>query len=232
MPASNVLASDNQYATASHCDCCDQNTQCLFVTSFGFSIPLTATINGIVAEVEKRSSANGQMQDNPVMILKNGMETGTTHALPGNWGYTDQYYTYGNSTDLWGATWAPSDINNSGFGLGFASISYTCFGNNQPVTSYIDHVRNTVYYTDMSTGISSSQTNGEFTVHPTAQDQFTLQLPSGMYSGNIFVMDVTGKCLLEKNIAAGERLTIPCRGLLLFRLSDEKTFYYKKIINN
>ncbi|MCC7301744.1 MAG: hypothetical protein IT233_03785 [Bacteroidia bacterium] len=198
-PATNVMSSDNVYATASHCDCCDQNTQCLFATNFGFSIPLSATINGIVAEVEKRSGPNGQMQDNPVMILKNGTETGTSHSLPGNWGYTDQYYTYGSSTDLWGATWSPADINNSGFGLGFASISYTCFGNNQPLVSYIDHVRITIHYTDLSTGIHSSQSSDEIRAGAD-RDGFFVYLPAeGIIK--LVITDLSGRQRMQQDIS-------------------------------
>lgn len=156
-PTNNIFLSDNQYATASHCDCCDQHTQCLFATGFGFNIPLTATINGVVVEIEKRASPNANIQDNGLKLVKNNVELGTDHASTAAWGMSDQYYSYGSATDLWGSTWTPAEINASGFGVGLAVISYTCFGNGPAATSYIDHIRITVHYTDISTGTIGAQ---------------------------------------------------------------------------
>src|SRR5215217_416136 len=56
LPAENVFESDDQYATASHCDCCDANTRCFESRGFGFTVPSTATIDGIVVEIEKKAT--------------------------------------------------------------------------------------------------------------------------------------------------------------------------------
>src|SRR5687768_2078113 len=69
LPALNINGSDNVYATASHCDCCDQNTRCLEATNYMFNIPATATIDGILVEIEKRASFNSMVQDNGVRII-------------------------------------------------------------------------------------------------------------------------------------------------------------------
>lgn len=143
-PSVETLKSDDVYAVANHCACCDANTSCLRVDSFGFSIPAAATITGIIVEIEKRASAGSNIQDNGLRLLKNGVETGSNGAQSGTpWPYTDTYVTYGSCTDLWGTTWTPADINSGGFGLFFANIDYTCGG---ITTSYIDHIRVTVCY--------------------------------------------------------------------------------------
>jgi len=143
-PSVETLKSDNVYATANHCACCDANTSCLRVDSFGFSIPASATITGIIVEIEKRASAGSNIQDNGLRLLKNGVETGSNGAQYGTpWPYTDTYVTYGSCTDLWGTSWTPAEINSGGFGLFFANIDYTCGG---VTTSYIDHIRITVCY--------------------------------------------------------------------------------------
>jgi len=37
------------------------------------------------------------------------------------WSESDEYVSYGSSTDLWSETWTPSDINDSDFGIAFSS---------------------------------------------------------------------------------------------------------------
>lgn len=201
LPVANAFASDNAYATASHCDCCDMNTRCFQTEGFGFTIPLTAVIDGIRVEVEKKTSSNSTVNDNGVKLLKAGNVVGTDHALSANWPYSDAYSVYGSATDLWGTTWLPADINASNFGLAFASISYTCFGNGVPVVSSIDHVRITIYYTDITTGFSNSlsQNAGQLTVSPNPSDNGNVGIGLPISANEIFfsVMDVTGKVLFQ-----------------------------------
>lgn len=143
-PATNVASSNNVYASATHCSCCDANTNCLQLTNFGFTIPSTAVITGIKVDIERRAPVGSQVQDNGLRLLKAGVEVGNNLAVFGlNWISTDAYASYGGCNNLWGATWTPADINASNFGLVFASINYSCSGN---VTSLIDHVRVTVCY--------------------------------------------------------------------------------------
>lgn len=165
-PAANVTASDNVYATAVHCNCCDQNTQCLTVTDFGFTIPAGAAIDGIVLEVEKKRSAGtgGIVEDNGLQIMKGGVLTGPNKSQYGvDWPLTDTYVSYGGSTDLWGTTWTPADISASDFGVSLASISYIC---GATITTSIDHVRMTVYYST-ATGVShKTEMYGSLNVFP------------------------------------------------------------------
>src|SRR6185295_6047583 len=84
LPAENAFASDDQYATVSHCDCCDANTKCFQTSGYGFNIPLSATINGIVVEVERKASSGSMIQDNGVELLKAGVVTGVSYATAAN----------------------------------------------------------------------------------------------------------------------------------------------------
>lgn len=155
-PSAETHKSDDVYATASHCACCDANSACLKVDSFGFSIPSAAVITGIIVEIEKRASPGSNIQDNGLRLLKNGVETGSNMAqgaVP--WPYTDTYVSYGGCNNLWGAAWTPDDINSPGFGLYFANIDYTCGG---ITTSYIDHIRITVCYDVCMPAVSAAFT--------------------------------------------------------------------------
>lgn len=144
----NATLSDNLYASATHCECCDMNTKCLTATNFGFSIPATATITGITVEIERRSSLNGHIFDNGLRLLKGGVEVGSNYASATQWPTMDTYMSYGGCSDLWGTTWTPADINASNFGLVFACIDYCPFNGVGDAQSFIDHVRITVCYTN------------------------------------------------------------------------------------
>ncbi|MBK6482690.1 MAG: T9SS type A sorting domain-containing protein [Chitinophagaceae bacterium] len=202
LPAENSFASDDAYASASHCDCCDANTRCFETKGFGFNIPLTATIDGILVEVEKKASGGSMVQDNGVKLLKAGSTVGNSLATASNWPSTDTYFTYGSDTELWGTDWLPEDINNPDFGLAIASISYTCFGNGSPVISSIDQVSVTVYFKDVATSaaVFSNETTNQFLVTPNPANAGNVQLtlPLNKEQVHIVVADLTGKIIYEK----------------------------------
>lgn len=148
---SNATASDDSYATAAIVG--GEVTYYLTCTNFGFSIPSGVTINGIVVEWEKSTGglASGTTSDNAVRIIKGGA-IGATDRSGSDWTGTDTYESYGSSSDLWGETWAFSDINATTFG---AAISAT--NDIGSATCQIDHCRITVYYTstDPADGVGS-----------------------------------------------------------------------------
>lgn len=202
LPAENAFASDDQYATVSHCDCCDANTKCFQSSGYGFNIPLSAIIDGIIVEVEKKASSGSMIQDNGLKLLKAGAVTGSSYATADNWPFADTYSTYGGAGDLWGTTWLPSEINDEGFGLAIATISYTCTGNGIPAISYIDHIRITIYFTDEATGISSSTSSNSSSMiispNPSANGDLSLSFPLVEKRIQLFVTDVVGKIVEEK----------------------------------
>ena len=203
-PPENVFVSDDIYASASHCDCCDANTRCLEAKNFGFTIPLTASIDGIFVEVEKRASDGSIIQDNGVKLMNAGNVVGISEANPNNWPFVDTYFNYGGGTDLWGSAWSAAEINDSSFGLAFAAISYTCFGNGVAATSYIDHIRITVYFTDVATGNSSLQTSNSNRLNlfpnPTRDHEVQISIPGIEQSIAITLTDMMGKIIDERKV--------------------------------
>jgi len=144
---SNALTQDDAYATASLTKV-NQISHYLKVTGFGFSIPSSATIKGIAVEVDRFASTGTggtRVSDNSIRLVKGGAISGDNKASASLWpsSDTDTYLSYGNSTDLWGLSWAPADINNASFGV---AISAKKDGSNGNRNAYIDHVRITVYY--------------------------------------------------------------------------------------
>jgi len=119
----------------------------LRATTFGFSIPDGATIDGIVAEFEKRASGYG-IEDYSVKIVKAGAEGGDEKKKTAvEWLLTDSYISYGGAADKWGLTWTPAEINAVGFGVSIAADYFEFEGDAQ---AQIDHVRITVYYTEVA----------------------------------------------------------------------------------
>jgi hypothetical protein len=237
-PAANVTASDNVYATAVHCDCCDQNTQCLQVNDFGFSIPAGAVIDGIVLEVEKKRSAasgpgsSGIVEDNGLQIMKGGVLVGPNKSQYGvDWPLTDTYVSYGTATDLWGTTWTPADINSSGFGVSLASISYIC---GSTITTSIDHVRITVYYST-ATGISEKATSGgQINVFPNPASAESIVSFSNMDEISLLtITDDLGKEVFKGSSDKNE-ITLPSigKGIYFYHVENNGSVYNGKLIIN
>lgn len=143
----NIYLSDNNYAYKSHGE--NDITHYLRATTFGFSIPVGSTINGIETRFEKKAAVALTIEDYSVKIVKAGSEQGTDKASAVVWTTTDTYYTYGGVSELWGLSWSVADINASNFGVSISAVNYE----ESSVTAYVDHVQIKVYYTPPSTNI-------------------------------------------------------------------------------
>ena len=116
----NGNVSDDSYAEAAAVTLGD-TTQYLLSNDFEFNIPTNATICGIEVSVER--SASGllhQVKDFSVQLSKGGTIGGDDKASATVWPDSDGTVTYGGSSDLWGRTWTPADINDSAFGIAHA----------------------------------------------------------------------------------------------------------------
>lgn len=118
----------------------------LKATNFGFSIPTGSTINGILVEIEAKRPAGTAGFDN-VRIVKGGTISATNKTSPLT--TTEEYRSVGGATDLWGETWTAADINATTFGVVAGNITYP--GGS---TASVDHIRITVYYTEVIGGSS------------------------------------------------------------------------------
>lgn len=161
---SNASSQNNTYASLI-ADGDLTTTHYLKVTNFGFAIPTGATINGIKAEVDKYSTlfvlGSDDFKDFQVRAVKGGTIGSTDRADATSWATTDTntYTTYGGSSDLWGDTWTPADINSSGFGFAISArntCSICSVGISDDV--FIDHIRMTIYYTTAGVNTSFSIT--------------------------------------------------------------------------
>lgn len=141
---SNATASDNSRASTATMGSADKSHY-LKCTNFGFAIPTGATINGIEVHVEWASlSGFVNARRYRARIVKGGTIGSSTSwdsslSLPGS----DTVETLGGSADLWGETWAASDVNGSTFGVALACQGPSFWWGSADV----DHVQITVHYT-------------------------------------------------------------------------------------
>jgi hypothetical protein len=162
----------------------------LDATNFSFAIPTSATIDGIVIEIEQNGAKS---RDDLVQLIKGGTPQGNNLSANATVPTSDTIITFGSSTDLWGLTWTVADINASNFGVAYAAMAT---GNNGDI--YIDFVRITVYYTPLP-DISNTPNSYAFGAVGTSDTKvtglayFTLTNNS-LYSVNITIgaSDMTG----------------------------------------
>lgn len=111
------------------------------------TIPSTATIAGILVEVWGSSGVD--ISGNQIKLLWGG--SGTPDGSPVEVGTgksggrpTAAWGAYGSSSDLWGTTLTPADVNGTGFGVSLKYIHTPGSGAGEDVS--VDAVRFTVYY--------------------------------------------------------------------------------------
>jgi len=144
----NIEAADGVFATNNN-GAMSVGTDDLIGTGFGFSVPATATINGILVEINY--SASGTASELFVNLLKAGAATGNNKATGASLPSSPNTASYGGSTDLWGATFTPSDINASNFGV--AAGYFLPSGSVSQAN--VDFFRITVFFTTPPPTVSS-----------------------------------------------------------------------------
>lgn len=120
-----VNPTNAQTTNAIYATCIANNAPCgtsLSGSTYGFSIPAGATINGITVTLVVNSASNAWSLNNGfggtgICVTKTAATcVGTSKIDATAWTTTDVTITEGSGSDLWGTTWAPSDINATGFG--------------------------------------------------------------------------------------------------------------------
>ena len=152
----NITTAGTPYATANLTT--SAISKYLQGTNYGFngssSIPSGATINGIQVSINRVSSANtggNSVQDNVVSLIKGGnvvTGTGSNKATTSSWPTSMGTASYGSTSDTWGTTWTPADINASNFGVALSVLNQSSFGSR---TASVDYIRVTVTYTPDTT---------------------------------------------------------------------------------
>ncbi|MCB0533908.1 MAG: choice-of-anchor D domain-containing protein [Lewinellaceae bacterium] len=142
---SNITANDNSHATIFMTNS-GESSNYLQGTDYGFSIPANATIVGIEATIGRfqNSTSGTSIRDVVVSLIKNGTVISNNQAITGSdWPTSETAQSYGGSTDVWGESWTPANINASNFGLALRVNT----GTDSDRTGSVDYMQITVYYT-------------------------------------------------------------------------------------
>jgi hypothetical protein len=143
--ASNIVSSDNVYATKS----VDSGADSGYIIGYncGFNIPTGATINGISVKIEANASVGSVLY---IYYVYLGTWNGSSFTIKGSsrnntttWTTSDVNYIVGSSSDLWGTTWTNTDFNSSQFGCEIDVYN----SGDKATTASIDYVEITITYT-------------------------------------------------------------------------------------
>lgn len=153
----NIFTSNNGYAVSGSI-AGNVVTGYIYALGSGFSIPSTATIDGVELAIEAKNALSGngfqlRFTSSECRMVYSGGDIGIPTTGNQTWTSTsDQTKTFGSSTALWStSSLTPTMVNDSSFG-------FRCrfFNNNGSAQAFsIDSIVVKVYYTDA--GVSSSQ---------------------------------------------------------------------------
>lgn len=143
----NIAAADNLFATASISN--GDVSHYLRGTNYGFSIPSSATINGIEVTINRSSSTASSIKDNVVSLVRGGVVVGANKAVDTSWSNSTVSANYGSTSDLWATTWTPADINASNFGVVLSVATNSSSSSHH--TASVDYMQITVTYTPITT---------------------------------------------------------------------------------
>jgi len=120
----------------------------LVASIYTFALPSNVTVTGITVSFNKYATTTNPsnfVKDFAVNLTVGGVTVGSNLANPNNWSSTSTSFTYGGSTNLWGTSWTPAQVNASTFGVVIQSQnSNVVLGGS---TANVQDVRVTVNYT-------------------------------------------------------------------------------------
>jgi hypothetical protein len=108
----NALTVDGAFA---HADVdLDQATELLRVTGYGFNLPATVTIKGVVVEL-KRQGQN-KIVDGNIELWLDGVASSRPKFVASGWPTNIGTHHYGQEVDTWGDPLTPAMVGKPGFG--------------------------------------------------------------------------------------------------------------------
>lgn len=110
----NITADDGANATCSTAS----SSQWLVGRNYGFSIPSGSTINGVTVRLEAAETSPGNESVAAQLQNDSGTLIGSSKTNNVN-GTSFTVYTYGSSSDVWGATLTTTIVNHANFGVRF-----------------------------------------------------------------------------------------------------------------
>jgi len=233
----NIQYPDHQFVTAQLAgqSNCFQSvcfySRILYAYDFGFTIPAGAIITGVKADVLRMSSVSFSIIDTLVKLYT-GSAVGTNHADSSYWILAPTTISYGNSNDTWGYALSPDTINSPQFGLAIQITNKNPSGTF--VSSSIDNVMMTVYYT-MGTGIlTQTKSSGKPGFHYNEFNNSIKVFPGSEKILSICLLDAAGKKMFDTGSTAASEpdvIYLPelSKGIYFVQLQTERKVFVEKI---
>jgi len=139
----NIKADDASYAYCQLLGTVTAYPHLIKASNFGFNFPSNYTILGIKAEECRKRVHLYNAYDSLIKASKDGTNlVGSNMSIGSLWSIDWETHSWGSSTNLWGATWTPAEINDPNF-----SIFFGCYGDTGIIAAilYVQFVRVTVY---------------------------------------------------------------------------------------
>lgn len=134
----------------------------LLAAQIPFNIPANATVVGIAVTMNALATGTASPSIG-VQLMQGGTAVGNTLSFTPTTSATS--YTLGSSSNVWGTSWTPAQINNSNFGC---SIVATSSGNSGQANAYgLNRCSFQVYYTLPTTGDALNVTQYGFSLPST-----------------------------------------------------------------
>ena len=139
----NALTVDGAFA---HADLdVDQQSELLRVTGYGFDLPPTVTIKGVVVEL-KRQGAN-KIVDGNIELWLDGMPSSRPKFVASGWPVAIGTHHYGQEVDTWGDDLTPALVGKPGFGTEIWARRRDDAGTG-PVSADVESLLITIWYCD------------------------------------------------------------------------------------
>jgi hypothetical protein len=139
----NALTVDGQLARAVLDD--DQVSEHLRVTGYGFDLPASVTIKGVVVQL-KRKGANAVV-DGTIELWLDGAPSARPKFVASGWPTAIGTHHYGQEIDTWGSELTPEIIGKTGFGTELYAKRRVDAGTG-PVAAEVESLLITVWYCD------------------------------------------------------------------------------------
>jgi hypothetical protein len=135
---------DNQFARATIGD--DEQTELLRITDFGFQIPPTATIKGVVVQLKRQASENGVVDGN-IELWLDGTPSDRPKVFGPGWPRVIVgTHHYGQEIDTWGNDLTPALVGKPGFGTEIWAKRRQDDGGPGPKPAAVESMRITIWY--------------------------------------------------------------------------------------
>jgi len=210
----NVAAIDGQFSSVTlqpYLNCFQSScyfSRHLTCYNYGFNVPSNATIDGVTITVAGVPDGNGAVHDQVIQLRRDNLNNlyGTNLSAPQAWNMNQPDHTYGGSTELWGLTWTPADVNSSDFGC------YIKLDNSGSVAHavMIDAVLITVNYSIGLTTYAVTSSPQEVSVYHDAANQMlnvAMNLPPNTIV-EVTLVDLMGRVCYTQQVNTSESSTL------------------------